>query len=86
MDPAPIAKLRSELAGQVKRPLEVSEKSTQYWFDEESAAYNDIDIKLGGALFEGAPDFNSIRRLADETAFAASRTTRALALGRLPAA
>jgi len=46
----------------------------------------DIDIKLGGALFEGAPDFNSIRRLADETAFAASRTTRALALGRLPAA
>ena len=47
MDPAPIAKLRSELAGQVKRPLEVSEQSKQYWFDEESAAYCDIDIKLG---------------------------------------
>ena len=50
MDPAPIAKLRSELADQVKRPLEVSDKSTQYWFDEESAAYNDIDIKLGDAF------------------------------------
>jgi hypothetical protein len=50
MDPAPIAKLRSELASQVKRPLEVSDKSTQYWFDEESAAYNDIDIKLGDSF------------------------------------
>lgn len=50
MDPAPIAKLRTELADQVKRPLEVSDESTQYWFDEESAAYNDIDIKLGDAF------------------------------------
>ena len=50
MDPAPIAKLRSELAAQVKRPLEVSEKFTQYYFNEDSAAYNDIDVKLGDAF------------------------------------
>ena len=50
MDPAPIAKLRSELASQVKRPLEVSEKFTQYYFDEDSAAYNDIDVKHGDSF------------------------------------
>jgi hypothetical protein len=50
MDPAPIARLRKELVDQVKRPLEVSEKYTQYWFDEDSAAYNDIDVKVGDAF------------------------------------
>ncbi len=47
IEPAAIARLRADLAGQVDAPLEVSTKSTQYWFDEESAAYNDIDIKHG---------------------------------------
>ena len=50
MDPAPIARLRSALVEQVARPLLVSEKYTQYWFDEDSAAYNDIDVKLGEAF------------------------------------
>jgi hypothetical protein len=50
MDPVPIARLRSELVDQVKHPLEVSKEHTQYWFDEESAAYNDIDVKLGDAF------------------------------------
>jgi len=46
----------------------------------------DIDVKIGGALFEGAPDFNSIRRLADETAFAGRSKAGALPLSRLPPA
>lgn len=50
MEPVPIARLRKELVDQVKAPLEVSEKHTQYWFDEDSAAYNDIDVKLGDAF------------------------------------
>lgn len=50
MDPAPIARLRTALVAQVKDPLEVSTQHTQYWFDEDSAAYNDIDVKLGEAF------------------------------------
>ena len=47
IDPPVIARLRAALAAQVTAPLEVSTKSTQYWFDEESAAYNEIDIRHG---------------------------------------
>jgi len=43
----------------------------------------DIGVKLGGALFEGTPDFNSIRRLADETALAGLKAAEALPLSRL---
>lgn len=50
MEPVPIARLRSALVDQVTRPLEVSTQHTQYWFDEDSAAYNDIDVKLGEAF------------------------------------
>jgi len=42
-----ITKLRAALSAQVAAPLVVSTKGHQYWFDEESAAYNDIDIKQG---------------------------------------
>jgi hypothetical protein len=47
IEPLVIARLRAELTEQVSAPLEVSVKSHQYWFDEESAAYNDIDVKQG---------------------------------------
>ena len=50
IEPLVITRLRAELAGQVGAPLAVSEKSQQYWFDEESAAYNDIDVKQGDAF------------------------------------
>lgn len=50
IEPAVIARLRAELVAQVAAPLEVSVKSHQYWFDEDSAAYNDIDIKQGDAF------------------------------------
>lgn len=45
-----ITRLRAELTAQISAPLEVSTKSQQYWFDEESAAYNDIDVKQGEAF------------------------------------
>jgi hypothetical protein len=47
IEPAVIARLRAELAGQVEAPLEVSASSRQYWFDEDSAAHSDIDVKHG---------------------------------------
>lgn len=47
IEPAVIARLRALLSSQVKAPLEVSRKGHQYFFDEDSAAYNDIDIKQG---------------------------------------
>ena len=47
IEPAVITTLRGQLAGQIKPPLEVSTKGQQYWFDEDSAAYNDIDVKHG---------------------------------------
>ena len=49
-DPPVIARLRAELRAQVGPPLEVSTKSTQYYFDEDSAAYNEIDIRHGEAF------------------------------------
>jgi len=47
IEPAVITRLRASLTSQVKAPLEVSAKGHQYFFDEDSAAYNDIDIKRG---------------------------------------
>jgi hypothetical protein len=47
IEPAVITHLRALLTAQVKPPLEVSRKGHQYFFDEESAAYNDIDVKQG---------------------------------------
>ena len=45
-----IARLRSRLALQVGAPLVVSAGSQQYFFDEDSAAYAEIDIKHGDAF------------------------------------
>ncbi len=45
IEPAVITKLRAELSAQVAAPLTVSVKGHQYWFDEESAAYSDVDVK-----------------------------------------
>jgi hypothetical protein len=47
IEAAVITRLRAELAAQVKAPLMVSAKATQYWFDEESAAHSDIDVRHG---------------------------------------
>jgi diguanylate cyclase (GGDEF)-like protein len=47
-----------------------------------------LDIKLGGAVFDGPTDFNHIRRLADEMAMerGGADTEDALPISRLPAA
>ena len=50
IEPAVITRLRDELSRQITAPLEVSARSHQYWFDEASAAYNDIDVKQGEAF------------------------------------
>ncbi len=42
-----IARLRVHLAVQVAAPLVVSAGSAQYVFDEDSAAYAEIDVKRG---------------------------------------
>lgn len=42
-----ISRLRKQLAAQVTGPLAVSAKFQQYFFDEDSAAYCDIDVKEG---------------------------------------
>jgi hypothetical protein len=49
-DPPVIARLREQLVAQIVAPLEVSATSQQYYFDEESAAYCEIDVKLGEAF------------------------------------
>jgi hypothetical protein len=47
IEPAVITRLRAALTAQVRAPLEVSAKGHQYFFDEDSAAYSDIDVKRG---------------------------------------
>jgi len=47
VDPLSIGRLRARLAVHVAAPLVVSARSQQYFFDEESAAYAEIDIKRG---------------------------------------
>ena len=46
-DSPPIARLRARLAAQVAAPLAVSPQPRQYVFDEDHAAYAEIDIKRG---------------------------------------
>ena len=47
VDPLSIGRLRARLAVQIAAPLAVSAHSQQYVFDEESAAYAEIDVKRG---------------------------------------
>jgi len=47
VDPLSIGRLRARLAVQIAEPLAVSATSHQYVFDEESAAYAEIDVKHG---------------------------------------
>lgn len=46
-EPLSIGRLRARLAAQVQPPLVVSAGSQQYFFDEDSAAYAEIDVKRG---------------------------------------
>ncbi len=46
-DPPVVARMRAELTAQVAPPLVVSETSEQYYFDEDSAAYCEIEVKQG---------------------------------------
>lgn len=49
-DPLSIGRLRARLQSQVAPPLVVSARSQQYFFDEDSAAYAEIDIRRGDAF------------------------------------
>jgi hypothetical protein len=46
-DSLPIARLRARLAAQVGAALAVSARPQQYVFDEDSAAYAEIDVRRG---------------------------------------
>jgi GH43 family beta-xylosidase len=46
-EPSSIARLRARLIDQVAAPLVVSARAQQYFFDEDSAAYAEIDIRRG---------------------------------------
>jgi hypothetical protein len=46
-EPLSIARLRARLIDQVAAPLVVSTRAQQYFFDEDSAAYAEIDIRRG---------------------------------------
>jgi hypothetical protein len=50
IEPSVITRLRAELVAQVAPPLVVSGKGHQYFFDEDSAAYSDIDVKQDEAF------------------------------------
>jgi hypothetical protein len=43
----PSERLRGLLRDALAPPLEVSERGTQYWFDEDSAGYAEIDVRRG---------------------------------------
>ena len=49
-DPPVVARLREELMQQIRVPLQVSMTSNQYYFDEDHAAYNEIEVRLGEAF------------------------------------
>ena len=49
-DPPVVARMRTQLADQVRAPLEVSTTSKQYYFDEDHAAYNEIEVRHGDAF------------------------------------
>ncbi|HET7505469.1 MAG TPA: hypothetical protein VFK02_30825 [Kofleriaceae bacterium] len=46
-DSPPIARLRARLTMQAAPPLAVSARPQQYVFDEDSAAYAEIDVRRG---------------------------------------
>jgi len=50
VDPLSIGRLRARLAVHIAEPLAVSATSQQYFFDEDSAAYAEIDVKRGEAF------------------------------------
>lgn len=50
IEPAVIQRLRAELVAQVGQGLAVGAKAHQYFFDEDSAAYCDIEVKQGEAF------------------------------------
>lgn len=45
-----IARLRARLAAQVGPPLVVGDGPRQYYFDEDSAAYAELEVKRGDAF------------------------------------
>ncbi len=49
-DPPVVARMRAQLVDQIRAPLTVSATSNQYYFDEESAAYNEIEVRQGEAF------------------------------------
>jgi hypothetical protein len=49
-DPPVVARLRAQLTEQIAAPLTVSKTSNQYYFDEDSAAYNEIEVRSGVAF------------------------------------
>lgn len=49
-DPPVVARMRAQLADQIAAPFTVSTASNQYYFTEDSAAYNDIEVRQGEAF------------------------------------
>jgi hypothetical protein len=49
-DPPVVARMRAELSNQIKPPLALSTTSNQYYFDEDHAAYNEIEVRHGEAF------------------------------------
>jgi hypothetical protein len=49
-DPPVIARLRDQLVRQIGAPLAVSATSQQYYFDEDHAAYCEIEVRHGDAF------------------------------------
>ncbi|HEY5920071.1 MAG TPA: hypothetical protein VIV11_00310 [Kofleriaceae bacterium] len=49
-DPPVVARLRAALTHQIQAPFVVSTTSNQYYFDEDHAAYNEIEVRLGEAF------------------------------------
>ncbi|TVZ72984.1 diguanylate cyclase (GGDEF)-like protein [Rhizobium mongolense USDA 1844] len=64
----------------------IRRRVSQAAFETEEAPL-DLKLKLGGALFEGAEDFNRIRQLAGEVAFdSGTEDGEPIAIAKLPAA
>src|SRR5690606_20481312 len=49
-DPPVVARLRAQLVDQISAPFTVSATSNQYYFNDESAAYNEIEVRQGEAF------------------------------------
>jgi len=47
MRTSPSERLRGLLRDALPSPFEVSARGTQYWFDEDSAAYAEVDVRRG---------------------------------------